>query len=313
MDKIDLVCLCDNYDLKGMFGAGFAARHPLINLIAPDEVTDPTRIRHAFAFAPGPDAFAPYPNLAMVHGAGAGVDALLAHPGLSADMPLRRVVNAEQARMMAGFAAWYVVGWHRRMWDYAQLQSERNWKVVNLSTPSDFPVGILGYGNMGATVARALKAMGFPVTAFAGTAHTDDGVAVLTGPDGLRAIAAQSRAVINLLPLTEATRGILDADFFAAMREDAILIQLGRGEHLVEPDLMAALDRGRPAMAALDVMVTEPLPRDHPFWTHPKIMLTPHVACESDPDRISDWVAEGIRQFERGETPEGLVDREKGY
>ena len=313
MDKIDLVCLCDSYDLKAMFGAGFAARHPWINLLAPAEVVDPARIRHAFAFAPGPDAFAPYPNLAMVHGAGAGVDALLAHPGLGPNLPLRRVVNREQARMMAGFAAWYVVGWHRRMWDYPRLQAERNWEVVNLATPSDFPVGILGYGNMGATVARALRAMGFPVTAFAGTARTEDGITVVTGSDGLMTVAAGSRAVINLLPLTEATRGILDAGFFAAMRDDAILIQLGRGEHLVEPDLIAALDEGRPAMAALDVMVTEPLPRNHPFWSHPKIMVTPHVACESDPGRIADWIAEGIRQFERGETPDGMVDRTRGY
>lgn len=313
MERVDVVCLCQRYDIIGLWGEGFRKNHPWINLLRPEEVTAPEAIRHALAFSPGPEAFDPYPNLAVVHGAGAGVDALLAHPGLRPGIALTRVINPEQARMMAAFAAYYVTGWNRRMWDYPGLQAAREWKVVNLATPSDFHVGLLGYGAMGKTIAGALTAMGYPVTALAGSARRDGDVEVVTGEAGLSRIAAESQAVINVLPLTQATRGILNAGFFAQMRDDAILIQLGRGGHLVEDDLIPALDRGRPALAALDVMTVEPLPRDHPFWGHPKIMLTPHVASESDPDRIADWIAANIRRVERGDAPEGLVDRDKGY
>jgi len=311
-EAVDLLCLCDQYDLREMFGSGFAA-YPWIRLLKPEEVADPAAIRHVMAFRPGRDAFAPYRNLGIVHGAGAGVDGLLAHPGLPPGISVTRVVNPEQARMMAGFAVWYIVGWHRQMWGYAAQQRAGEWRVINLATPADFPVGILGYGSMGRTLAAALGSLGFPVTALAGTPRQDGGVRVLSGPEGLAEIAGTSRAVVNMLPLTASTRGILSAGLFARMRDDAILIQLGRGGHLVEADLVAALDAGRPAMAAVDVTSVEPAPPDHLFWRHPRIMLTPHVASESDPGDIARWIAEGIRRFERGEAPPGLVDRAKGY
>ena len=223
------------------------------------------------------------------------------------------MVNPEQARMMAEFAIWYITGWHRRMWSYAPQQSAGIWQVINLATPSDFPVGLLGYGNMGKTLAAALGVLGFPVTAYAGSPREGGEVRVVSGPDGLSQIARTSSAVVNLLPLTDQTRGILCTGFFERMRDDAILIQLGRGGHLIEEDLLAALDNNRPAMAALDVTATEPLPADHPFWSHGKVMLTPHVASESDPATAARVIAEGILNFERGEAPVGLVDRQKGY
>jgi glyoxylate/hydroxypyruvate reductase A len=313
MKSTDLVCLCEQYDLKELFGAGFVSEHPWINLLRPDEVTDPGAIRHAMAFRPGPEAFDPYPNLALVHCGGAGVDGLLSHPGLRPEIGITRMINPEQARMMASFAVWYIIGWHRRMWDYAAQQAAREWRVINLATPSEFPVGILGYGSMGKALASSLGSLGFPVTAYAGSARRDGAVEVLSGPQGIARIAGTSRAVVNLLPLTAETTGILSAGFFAAMRDDAILIQLGRGAHLVEADLCAALDAGRPAMAAVDVVSSEPLPPGHPFWRHEKIMLTPHAASESEPGAVARWIAGGIRQFEQGEAPQGLVDRQRGY
>ena len=120
-------------------------------------------------------------------------------------------------------------------------------------------------------------------------------------------------ALINVLPLTPDTSGILNATAFAKMRDDAILIQIARGAHLVEPDLIAALNAGRPAMAALDVMKTEPLPADSPLWSHPRILLTPHVASSASLPGVARSVAEGIKAQQRGETPDGLVDRRRGY
>lgn len=312
MDRIDLVCLCEQYDLKEMYGAGFAA-YPWMRLLFPDEVTDPAAIRHALAFRPARDAFDAYPNLRLVCGGGAGVDALLAHRGLRPDIALTRMVNPEQARMMAAFALWYITGWQRRMWDYALQQKAELWQTVNLITPAEFPVGLLGFGTMAQPLTRALTALGYPVTAYASAPRAGGAVRVVTGPGGLDEIARTSQAVVNLLPLTSATRGILAAGFFGQMRDDAILVQLGRGGHLVEDDLLAALDRGRPAMAALDVMATEPLPPGHRFWHHPRIMLTPHVGSESDAVTAARIIAENILAFERGERPAGLVDRARGY
>jgi glyoxylate/hydroxypyruvate reductase A len=314
MDRIDLVCLCEHYDLKALYGAGFAAGYPWIRLLFPDEVDDPGAIRHALAFRPSAGAFDPYPNLRLVSCGGAGVDTLLNHPGLRPGISLSRMINPEQARMMAAFALWYITGWQRRMWDYAGQQTAEVWRTVNLTTPSEFPVGLLGFGNMARPLVAALTGLGYPVTAWASGPRADGGsVRVVSGPEGLAEVAGTSRAMVNLLPLTEATRGILCADFFAEMRDDAMLIQLGRGGHLVEPDLIAALDRGRPAMAALDVTEVEPLPAGHPFWQHPRIMLTPHVASESDAASAARIIAEGILAAERGAAPAGLVDRARGY
>ena len=313
MEKIDVVCLCDLYNLKEFFGEHFTADNPWINLLLPEEVSDPESIQHALAFSPGPKAFESYPNLRLVSCAGAGVDALLDNPGLKADVEVSRVIIPEQAQMIAGFAIWYINGWQRRMWEYASLQSVKNWHPINRTPPSAFPVGILGFGKIGGTLARTLQALGYPVTAYGSTARKEGDLTVLSGSQGLIDLAKNSCAIVNLLPLTEDTHGLLAAEFFANMRDDAILIHLGRGSHLIDEDLIKALDLGRPAMAALDVFMEEPLPLEHPFWEHEKIMLTPHVAGDAEYRAVAQFIANGIRQFENGNSPEGLVDRNRGY
>jgi glyoxylate/hydroxypyruvate reductase A len=312
MKQLDLVCLCDVYDLKAFFGEYFAA-YPWINLIGPDEVEDPDTVRHALVFSPGKTAFEQYPNLQLACSPGAGVDAILTHPGLKPEVAVTRSVIRAQAHAIAGFAVWYIVGWQRQMWSYAPLQAESVWRCINRTPPTEFPVGILGYGSIGRTLATALVELGFPVSSYASQARRDGKINVVSGASGLAEVARTSRALVNLLPLTEQTKGILSAELFSHMRDDAILINLGRGEHLVENDLVAALDRGRPSMAALDVFAAEPLPREHAFWRHEKIMLTPHIAGEANFREVVDWIAEAIAQFERGETPQGLVDRARGY
>jgi len=313
MAQIEVVALCAQYDLKGLYGPYFEAAHPELRLLAPEEVPDPAAIRHAFAFVPAPDAFDAYPNLQMVSSAGAGVDGLLRNPSLRADLAISRLVVPEQAEMIAGFAIWHIVGFHREMARYAALQGAAEWRAVNRSAPSEMPVGLLGFGHIAATLGRALKALGHPVLAYGSRARVEDGIEVLSGPEGLARMLSEARAVVNLLPLTDATFGLLNAETFAQMRADAILVQLGRGGHLVEADLLAALAAGRPAHAALDVFETEPLPADHPFWAHPQITVTPHVAGEASSPTLVRHIAEGILAFERGEAPSGLVDRARGY
>lgn len=313
MPDLKVVCLCDQYDIKAQLGPAFAAQGAGISLLRPSEVTAPEAIRHAIAIRPGPSAFDPYPNLALVCCGGAGVDALLAHPGLRPGVAITRMTDPGQARMMAGFALYYVVGWHRRMWGYPGQQAAEKWEALDWTPPGEFPVGVLGHGKMGQAVARSLVGLGYPVMAWARHAAPVCEVEVVTGPAGLARLAGRCRAVVNTLPLTPETRGILSAAFFRQMAEDAILIQIGRGGHLVEEDLIAGLAAGRPALAALDVTAVEPLPRGHPFWQHPKIMLTPHVASEAAPADAARAIAAAIRKFEAGEVPEGLVDRRRGY
>jgi len=313
LQKIDLVCLCELYDLKAMYREAFARECPWITLLRPSEVKDPESVRHVFAFSPGRQAFDPYPNLALVSSMGAGVDALLKHPGLRKDVAVSRLIDPEQAQMMAGFALYFIIGWHREMWRYQDQQAEGLWQPINRSAPSDLPVGILGFGNMARSLAAALRQLGYPVAAYASRAGHADGVEIFAGHDGLLRLAAQSRALVNLLPLTPQTEGILSAEVFVEMPDDAILVQLGRGGHLIEEDLLHGLSEGRPAMTVLDVFATEPLPAEHPFWRHKQVMITPHVASDAAPETMARWVADGIRAFEAGEKPKGLVDRSRGY
>ncbi len=313
METIELVCLCDDYDLKGIFGSAFEKAHPWIILINPADVSDPLAIHHAFAFSPGPDAFKPYPNLRLVSCAGAGVDAFVHHPGLAPDVVISRVKLEEQAEMIAGFAIWHIIGWQRKLLEYPAQQKLKEWSPINRTAPSTFPVGILGFGHMGGTLARRLHDLGFPTTAYGSTPRHDGGIDIVSGKEGLERIATTSRAIVNLLPLSNATTGILSAAFYSKMRDDAIIINLGRGGHLSEPDLITALEKGRPAAAALDTFASEPLPKDHPFWAHDKIMVTPHVAGDAEQTGVAKFVANGIKQFERGERPAGFVDRDRGY
>jgi glyoxylate/hydroxypyruvate reductase A len=313
MNAMEIVCLCDTHDLKRFFAAAFEATHPWLRLVNPDEVSDPLAINHAFAFSPGKDAFVPYPNLRMISSAGAGIDVLLGHPGVAQDVVISRVKLEEQAEMIAAFAMWHIIDWQRKISDYPALQKRKEWAPINRTAPTEFPVGVLGYGLIGGTLARRLHDLKYPVLAYGSKPRHDDGIEIASGADGLKRIANSCRAIVNLLPLTDETTGILSSELFAEMRDDALIINLGRGSHLVEPDLIAALEKGRPAGAALDVFAVEPLPQSHPFWEHDKIRITPHIAGYAEPSSVVRFVAEGIAAFERGAQPEGIVDRSRGY
>ena len=313
MEKIDIVCLCDHYNLIDFFAEHFEADNPWINLLLPDSIDNPESIKHALAFSPGPTAFQAYPNLQLVSCVGAGVDALLDNPSLKQGVEISRIVIAEQAQMIASFAMWYIHGWQRKMWDYSTLQAEKNWNAVNRTPPSAFPVGILGCGKIGGMLSKTLIDLGYPVKAYGTSSRQEGELTVLSGQQGLEEIAGESNAIVNVLPLTDETIGVLSANFFAKMREGSMLIHLGRGDHLVENDLTHALAQGRPSKAVLDVFAIEPLPPEHSFWENENIMLTPHVAGDADFRAIAQFVADGIAAFEKGQNPLGLVNRNRGY
>lgn len=308
----DVVALSSDYDLVAEFGAAFAAQTGSLRLIRPEDA-DPSGVRYALVHAPAENAFAPYSGLEMVCSWGAGVDKLIGHRGLGRDIVLNRMVDSGQAEMMAAFAAHYVTGWHRGMFRYPAQQKSETWEIVNWTPNAEVQVGLLGFGHMGAAIGRGLRALGYPVAAWAARTRVEEGIEVATGTNGMRILLEGSTVLINSLPLTPATAGLFDADIFAAMRPDALFVHLGRGSQVVEDDLIAALDAGRPGGAALDVFATEPLPWGHPLWRHPKVMVTPHAASAPSPAGVARAVALAIASHEAGERPPGYVDRAKGY
>ena len=315
-DVIEGVYLCSALDLPDLFGAAVEAA-PGLKLYRPEDVPDPSRIRFALVWRPAPDAFEAYPNIALVQVIAAGVDGVLRNPSLPERAVVTRVHDDEQAAIMAGFAAWHVVWHHRRMGNYLAAQEAGTWDRTTIKTlrpPSQVTVGVLGYGLMGQAIATTVASMGFAVHAATRTGgDSGDGITRVAGPDAVQQVAARSDILINVLPLTEATRDILNADLFARMPEGAVLIQLGRGQHLVEDDLLAALDSGRIGGASLDVFHTEPLPGDHPFWTHPKVIVTPHEASVTSPKAVSDTLVRSVQEIERGQRPTAAVDKTTGY
>ncbi|WP_231889289.1 glyoxylate/hydroxypyruvate reductase A [Tistrella mobilis] len=313
------VWLSATLDLGAIFGADFRAHAPHIELV--DAVTaaeDPASVDFALAWKPAADAFIPFPKLAFVSSIAAGVDNILACPSLPQGLPVLRVRDDDQARMMAGFAAWHVLWHHRGMGDYLAQQRDGVWQRKLRKQPArEVRILILGFGHMGRVAAGVLSGLGYDVRAVARRAPdpalVPDGVTVLAGPDALDRLLPQADMVINLLPLTEDTRGLLAADLFAKLPAGAVLIQLGRGEQLIEADLLAALDAGQLSAASLDVFQVEPLPADHPFWRDPRILITPHEASEPDAGALARHIAAVAERLDRGLPVETSVDRGAGY
>lgn len=309
------VYLSGTLDLAAYFDPVFAEHAPDIVMLRPETVSDPATVQVAMAWQPSPDAFSRYPNLRLVSSIAAGVDSILSCPSLPPGVPVMRIRDEDQARTMAGFAAWHVLWHHRRFSTYLQQQRFGIWQKLPCAAPREVRVGILGFGQMGRAVAEALVVLGYCVAAFCRRepAQPIPGVALHSGAEGLGAIATQSDILINLLPLTPETRGLLDARLFARMPRGAALIQLGRGEQLVEEDLLAALAEGRLSGASLDVFAAEPLPASHPFWTHPNVVVTPHAASESSAETVVRFFAEEVRRCLAGGSPAAAVDRTNGY
>jgi glyoxylate/hydroxypyruvate reductase A len=271
-------------------------------------------VRMAVAWHPPADAFDHYPNLKAVCSIGAGADNILRCPSLRDDIEVVRVVDPAQARMMSGFVIWHVIGHQRRFAIYRAQQHDKTWKRLPQRAPQQVPVALLGYGAIGARVATDLAALGFPIKVWSRSAKpVPSGITGFHGRDGLAAMLPDTEILVNLLPLTAETRGILNRDLFGAMRRGGYLIQVGRGDHLVEADLVAALDSGQLAGAALDVFAKEPLAPEHPFWSHLKIFVTPHDACEVSVGAVGRTILGTAEALQAGVRPQDAVDRGKGY
>jgi glyoxylate/hydroxypyruvate reductase A len=254
-----------------------------------------------------------YPNLRLVVSMGAGVDHLLAPPGPPPGVPVARLVDVRLTQAMSEWVLLNVLRFHRQDPEYRAQQAARVWHELPAPDTAGRRVGILGLGALGADAAGKLAALGFPVSGWSRRPKALPGIACHHGPEGFDALLAASDILVCLLPLTPATRGILDAKAFARLPRGAFLLNAARGGHVVQQDLLAALDSGHLAGAALDVTEPEPLPPDSPLWTHPKLVLTPHVASITIPASVAPQVVENLRRARAGAPILNQVDLAAGY
>ncbi|SDF55199.1 2-hydroxyacid dehydrogenase [Thalassobaculum litoreum] len=252
-------------------------------------------------------------NLKAICSLGQGVDHIFAEPNLPEGAQILRIVDPWMAQAMAEWVLLQVLRFHRQGMEYEQFQREGRWVKLPAPETATKRVGILGMGALGAQAATTIAALGFDVAGWSRTRKEIAGVTSFAGEAEFDAFLARTDILCCLLPLTPETTDIIDAETLAKLPKGAFVVNSGRGAQLVEEDLLAALDSGHIAGASLDVFRTEPLPEGHPFWTHPKVQVWPHVSAQTNAESGADQVAENIRRIFAGETPNNVVSRERKY
>ena len=275
-------------------------------------------ITYAVVWKQPPGVLTKLPNLKAIFSIGAGVDHVLADDTLPENVPIVRVVNENLSQHMSEYVVWRILDHHRRGRDYRTQQTARDWRPHPQPTAGEVSVGLMGFGELGRDVAGKLLALGFKVGGWSRTAREMDGVTCHAGADGLEAFLAATDILVVLLPLTEATKGIIDFDLLLKLRVSGalggpVLINAGRGELQRETEIIRALDEGVLLEASLDVFEVEPLPDASPFWNHPRVFVTPHAAAESDPKYLVPPMLDQMDAHDRGEALKNLVDRHAGY
>lgn len=270
-------------------------------------------IHYCIAWKPKPGSLSALTNLKVVFSMGAGVDAIVADPTYPKHVPLSRVIDPTLSQSMTEYVVLNVLYWHRRMHDLQSLQRSAKWRLIISPRAEHIRVGILGFGVLGQAAAIPLKALNYRLSGWSATPKTIEGVTTFHGKDGLKPFLAETDILVCLLPLTPDTRGILNAQTFAALPAGACVINAARGGHQVEEDLIEALDSNHLRGATLDVFATEPLPASSPLWSHPKVVVTPHAAAATDPASFMAHVARTITRVDQGLAPENQVDFTRGY
>ena len=289
----------------------FASLAPQIDFRIWPDVGDPARVRYLAAWAPPGDLHA-YSSLEVLFSVGAGIDQFDLE-ALPARLPLVRMVEPGIVGGMVEYVTLAVLSIHREWQAYAAQQQAEVWRALRVRPASSRRVGVLGLGVLPRAVLCQLRSLGFPCAAWSRTQHDVDGVDCYAGAAALPGFLSRCDILVCLLPLTEETRGILDRALFDRLPADAALVHVGRGAHLVQDDLLAALDQGSLAQAVLDVCEPEPLPPGHPLWRHPRVVLTPHIASMTQPAGAVRAVLDNLRRHQTGQPLEGLVQRRRGY
>jgi glyoxylate/hydroxypyruvate reductase A len=286
-------------------------------VLLPDAALDPADVHYAAVWKPGHGELAAFPNLRVIFNLGAGVDALMADSSLP-KVPLVRVAVDDLTHRMTEYVVLHVLMHHRQELYLRASQHEKRWAPRYQWPARAISVGVLGLGTLGSDAAGALTRLGFQVSGWSRSAKKVDGIECFHGQAQLEPFLRRTDILVCLLPLTPDTRHILNRDVFSKLHRDSpmgapVLINAGRGGLQNEADILRCLDDGTLGAVSLDVFAAEPLPADSPFWTHPKVVLTPHNAADTDPDAISKYVAAQIERFEAGGALENVVDSARGY
>ncbi|WP_138465716.1 glyoxylate/hydroxypyruvate reductase A [Poseidonocella sp. HB161398] len=289
------------------------AHMPDLEIHAEGEAYDPATIGYSLVWQPAPGLMASLPNLKAIFSMGAGIDHILADPALPAEVPIVRLMHDKTREQMRDYVLHAVLHYYRQMDVAAAQQAEGAWRFLQIRDKAALPVGFLGMGEMGRAAATALAGLGFTVMGWSRSPKDIPGVECHSGAEGLAAMLARTRFLISVLPATPDTVGLLDAALFAQLPRGAVVVNLGRGNHLVAGDLLAALDSGQVGAATLDVFDPEPVPADSPFWTHPGVRLTPHIGSDGNAAICGEAVSENIRRMSAGGAPAPLGDRARGY
>lgn len=294
--------------------AALAAIDPTLEIRAWPEIGDRGSIEFALVWRPRTPDFAAFPRLKGIFNLGAGVEKLLARPDLPTGVPIVRLVDpVGLTGPMTEYVIWQVLRLHRRGPELEAMQRERRWEELMVPLARDRRVGILGQGVLGSDAAAKLIALDFDVAAWSRRPKPLPGGRNFAGEAALDAFLGRSEILVVLMPLTAGTRGLLDARRLAQLPRGAGLVNAARGAIIVDADLLAALDGGQVGHAALDVFHEEPLPPEHPFWRHPGVTVTPHVASLTHADTAAPIVLAGIRAILAGRRPADIVDRATGY
>ncbi len=290
----------------------FAREAPEIDFRIWPDVGNPAEIRYLAAWIPSPELIAGLPNLEVIFSVGAGVDQF--ELGQIPDsVQIVRMIEPLLTQGMAEYVAVATLALHRNLVDYVAAQRERQWEPIALLPAEERRVSVMGLGAMGRAALEALRPFGFELAGWSRSDRSIEGVQCFAGPQSLGAFLERTDILICLLPLTPQTRGILCRETFDRLPFGAGLINAGRGGHLVEQDLLQALATGRISAAILDVLADEPPRSDHPFWNHPRILITPHIASDTSAEFGGRALLENVLRHRRGEPMMGVVQREFGY
>jgi glyoxylate/hydroxypyruvate reductase len=291
----------------------FAREMPEVELRFWPEIGNPAEIEFAAISRLPENALRALPNLKLIVSLFAGQDMFLTDKTLPANVPIVRAANPAGDQMMTETVLLHVLRHHRQLPELLLAQQKGEWASPKRLRTRERKVGVMGLGPIGIAAARALRDLGFQTAAWVRRPRTVEGIEVFQGNEQLAAFLSRSEIVVNLLPLTPETENILSAKTFAQMPKGASVINLGRGQHIVDDDLIAALDSGQIVAATLDVFRQEPLPKEHPFWRHPRITVIPHASRGQFPGEITPLICAHLRRFQRGEPLTDRVDIAAGY